>query len=855
MSHIFLDRPDLDYHSEEDQQTAYQAAYERVSSEHDVSEYKQFIFLSLENPSRNVLRRQPGGSVIFDLNQMGKNEFEVSLLGITEDWAWVQFNYGGELQRGYVEADLVSQLLNEVEVKTYRIINNRSAVKVSAGTGFYQSEGEGKIKTLEFGDEVFVVDVMPNDWAKVIHDQQEGYVNVTHLATNTPMPGTGAKLYKIKAGESVEQLVNRYFMTGDDQEDRRFYANVLLYVNNPTNLENRGIVVRDQFDLLESLTINYDRFHLNEGYLIWIPTKIYADSLKDKVNSGSYRKELKNQIDAFSSVVGEKVDEWWPEGFGVYYGAEVGATFAIPIGADVKMETFFYRKNKDTIALRKYDKIAVGLDTGISAGFHIGNSTGKKGGTTFGAQAGANAEVKRYGLGMAEFEFPIHNEGILSALFAISGMNNSMVGQAATLFLDAFAGSQLNPMHYVTKQKLAMGIHAQGNANVSVGLKQASNEKGADAFVSKGSHADERMADNFGGRWVDMILPSKGKTRKQTFKDILKKSANIGVDVLLSGDLSAGVEWERKLKEEEGQMVPEKEVMTVNCEIGVAAMAKADLSILGRWGPIFQRGFGMKFIFDSSKEDYETVLYTVTGDFDLYEGAASETELLGGKSPVDAIKDIGSLNFERIFDLIRHLKYKKRIHLLNWMPGSFKANVARAKQEEKQALTKNDYKENFYNFDAYLEFELDFGQLEESVINDLKRFVQVKFLPFVGENAETALLEFIQWMDKGESSELNKFFLKPENNELDLFNYGNVLPSMIVHAKLGAGVAAGANLSFGAKVKLFGDVHGGLMYQVDVRDAFISKFESLLGLILARNFSTSDIPDRMCELFEGEMFN
>ncbi|BDD01290.1 hypothetical protein PEPS_35700 (plasmid) [Persicobacter psychrovividus] len=56
------------------------------------------------------------------------------------------------------------------------------------------------------------------------------------------------------------------------------------------------------------------------------------------------------------------------------------------------------------------------------------------------------------------------------------------------------------------------------------------------------------------------------------------------------------------------------------------------------------------------------------------------------------------------------------------------------------------------------------------------------------------------------------------------------------------------------KAKLFGDVHGGLVYHIDIREVFLSKVSHILNIILTHKFPKSDIPKFMHQIFEEELF-
>ncbi|WP_338398611.1 hypothetical protein [Persicobacter psychrovividus] len=428
------------------------------------------------------------------------------------------------------------------------------------------------------------------------------------------------------------------------------------------------------------------------------------------------------------------------------------------------------------------------------------------------------------------------------------------LGTATGVFLDAFMGSQLDPHHYLTKSKLAVGIAGQVNAGGSLGLKKAATDKEKDAFVSKGSHADERMADNFSSRWIDLVVPSKNhQSKKTTLREIFKRSANIDISALLGAQITGAVEWDRKLKAQaDGRIVIAKEVMSVSVELAADTHGKVNLPLLGKWGPIFQRGMGIKFVFDQDKDDYQMFFFTTKGDMDLYEAAAYEAQMEGNEKLLNILED-DDLDIDFVFNLIKDLKIKKRIHLLDWNPASRIANSIKQREKENQALQKKEYQSNFYDFDAFLEFELDFGVLYQADPSILKGLVR-DFIEYLSAKGLTnAIQEFAEWMNELRDSEFNNFLSTEEYKRYFEIFKDDFFSSIELHTQMGVGVAAGFQVAGGLKAKLFGDVHGGLVYHIDIREFFLSQVSHMLNIILTHNFPKSDIPKFMHHLFEQEL--
>lgn len=165
---------------------------------------------------------------------------------------------------------------------------------------FLSSDGPGYLALRERPDRAGkeLLQLRPNDsvtvvrklnipgWSLVVTEPIEGqegkeglvgYVWDTFLSVDPPEPG--AILHLIGEDEECEQIVKRYYGQGTHLNDDEigFYANVLVYANQRTDGREPGISDATFFGLP----------NVEEGYLIWIPTKQFADELKGRISSYS----------------------------------------------------------------------------------------------------------------------------------------------------------------------------------------------------------------------------------------------------------------------------------------------------------------------------------------------------------------------------------------------------------------------------------------------------------------------------------------------------------------------------------------------------------------------------------------
>lgn len=770
--------------------------------------------------------RQP----IYDLTSDNAYYTVISTYEIKDGWVKTTFKGDENRITGYVYHDLFVLQMPEIEILSSRSSGgNTTAVKTEDGANFYNKPQGVILETLPFNTVVYVISVDEQDWAYVEYENKRGYVNVKRLSTGTPMPGSQAKLYKINDGDTAERVVNEFFNLNKD-EDRRYYVNVLLYLNNPNNLDTRGIYTEDQLDLLEWLTIDYDRIKLRKDYLIWVPDKTYADSLMHKVNSGSYSKEWNKKITEATEGIRNTVDKFWPIGFGAYYGASVGATFIAPIGVDGYIETYFYRKDENTIALKKYDKVAAGLDTGFSAGFYVGKKGTKKGDSVKGVQGGGNAEAKLAGLSYAEFEFPIDDgDAILSALLAITNQSENTVAKATIALLDIIGDTQLSPDHYLKKTKMALAVELQASINARAGLSKAPGNNEKDSYIEKGSFGSERGTNAYSDSVLDTANPYN---KEQSFKDLLASQLNVSAGALVGANLKFGIELEHERAMEDGKSTIKSTELSVFIEAGSKAEANINIPLLVNLGMNKDRSIGVKLIWKGNMEtgDYNfqgIKLYTATGEMDYYSGSASETEIALGDSLSESLETIRNLDATSFKTLIAQVKYKKRIELVNFL--SRKANIIKERNANYRSAGKHSARKNYWQINGYLDVEVDFSKISNKAL-DIVIGIISDF--FVGETIKEKLLNGLQaifdFINGDFESVKDKYTGQSLNNFYAALKYlfsKEMLPTAILHVRVGAGMAGGFNASAGAKVKLYGDISGGVLVEYDVKDKLINLIE------------------------------
>lgn len=182
----------------------------------------------------------------------------------------------------------------------------------------------------------------------------------------------------------------------------------------------------------------------------------------------------------------QKLNEFMPVGTGLSIAGNLGATFGIPVGLDVEYKCYLWRKDEDTIVLRKRGTLAAGLDTGVGAGFFMGtgrkksfkNSSNQDKRYGLGAEVGASLRVMPKVVITQEFEFPFKKDwNILNLLIATFNLEFTADMLHCFSFLTGFKFFNLEPLDYLTKIIIQPGAFIEGNAAASARVAVGSNDE------------------------------------------------------------------------------------------------------------------------------------------------------------------------------------------------------------------------------------------------------------------------------------------------------------------------------------------------------------------------------------------
>lgn len=230
--------------------------------------------------------------------------------------------------------------------------------------------------------------------------------------------------------------------------------------------------------------------------VIWLPSKDFLfylynthrldltsaasdilDSFQDGINN--FLTQLHDNSLTFDQFLSQKLDENWPIGTGVAISKGLGATFGIPVGFDSEYKFYIYRKDANTLLIRKKGTLSAGLDLGVGYGFFLGNgkkskSTGNDNENKYGAgvEAFATAQAQAKIVISQEFEFKLKEDwAILNLIICSFSLEDTAGFLHGLSFISGFKTFNLDPMDYLSKITIEAGSFVKGIASAGGGLR------------------------------------------------------------------------------------------------------------------------------------------------------------------------------------------------------------------------------------------------------------------------------------------------------------------------------------------------------------------------------------------------
>ncbi|MGB5929152.1 MAG: hypothetical protein WBH03_13320 [Cyclobacteriaceae bacterium] len=773
-----------------------------------------------EDIEKGGLKIEPVGASVFVFAERESNNKIAEIITLTEAFeaqsvgnglAYVRLNLNGEVISGYVDNNAIRVYLDAVEVTATRINKEpRNTVMRNAGKLLKEADRKSEeIKVLTRNDHVFFKGEPYPGWAELeLSDGSRGYALIENVALRTPMPDPGAKLFRIESGTRLEHIIKDEYGQGQKDDQRRYYANVILQVNNPENSTSgdMAIYVEGGDTYAHRQGVNYQDIVYRAGFDIWLPGKSFADSLKGQISSGS-RWEL---VSGVKRAAIDSVDEWWPKGLGLTLDAGIGLTFGAPSG-DVNLGMYFYRKDDDHLVVQKRAQLAAGAEVGVGAGFFLGKKPQDKGSFGAGASATANAEAKGTLYGLLEYEFPFKEDNaVISALATITNQEGSAPMLVAS-FLDSLGYMQVNPMDYITKAKVAIGARAEANAGAFGGVRMSGGRNYGETWDQR----DRAPADQAGAPVRNPFKP----------KEFLASFLQIGADAQLALEGRFGVEYGREnhRNPQTDTYEPKKESATFFIEGSALANLNINLPMIPLPTLGLEQGVGVKITTaidhtaaDPSWSSPEVSLVAMSGELDYYAGPASEIEMDGGealKAGGEALRNL-SLTRDTFKDLVKSTKITKRMALSAGILSTPFQRALRNQRRFEAFLSSEAYRRYGLSIEGYLTLTFHLNNLTDSLIDRVIETVRP-----IAESNQTVYqkgIELLQHMVSGATSAME------EVNESDvegliteIFGKDKVVDGSI-YLSLSGGIAGGASAGVGAKLKLDGHLIAGVTFEQDI---------------------------------------
>lgn len=516
----------------------------------------------------------------------------------------------------------------------------------------------------------------------------------------------------------------------------------------------------------------------------------------------------------FLQVVKKVIDFIWPVGYGINLEGGIGATFGIPIHVGLDYVSYIQHKSTDVMYFFRQGIVKGGVDTGVGAGAFVGSGrqrggSGDQAGQEWGlgAEAGANLEAGLQMKVIQEFDFPIYEDvAFISFMLAATGSDMTGVSGLATKLVDQVPGVNIDPMRYNTKTKMEFGVYGGASAEANAGLRLGGND----------SNGNANSGSNTNSWGTDGVNPdaTRGNTNQRVDgpwyspMNLLNK-LNVGANAAINLSAGIGVELRQSdmQKDEDGNIEPQKAELDLFGEGSIAANINAaipvplPISALGvdatvglkaTWA--FEKNGPGRF--DFSKEFKSAAPYFETGDMDLFNGNASETELESEGSPLD---------FDAFIDGISALKHKQRIGLASAFGRKFMGSTRR--QGAVKSLLGKDYKHTGATFAGFLTYGFEISKANlQSIMRTLFEFYNDHM---TDGNWQNMLIDFIRFFKTGQIPEYMITLIADVVSKIQV-------TELKVRLQAGIGIAAGAQASEGLKVRLDGRFAAGVFRESDL---------------------------------------
>lgn len=535
--------------------------------------------------------------------------------------------------------------------------------------------------------------------------------------------------------------------------------------------------------------------------------------------------------EAARALVQEVLDRYWPVGVGLVVDAHVGVTFGIPLQLSQSGSFGLVRETRETVKFVRHGVAGGGFDTGIGAGGFV--RFGAQGvGASVGAQAQAGLQVVVH----EEFVFEVlEHAGFIPLLLYL--LDAESAAHIAAAFDRALLG--LTPEPFRKKLKIEVKAVAGGVAGAEAGVRTADDRSRP---ASGGTYGREGKAPI--GRGEAIFLDPKVDKRvnlRGVLQTLLRAALRGEVILEAGGGLELKPEWDKgasgiwQLRSLQVGIHAEGEAAgSITAVVAAASGLPA--------GHAFQGGGGLRVMWritqpfnEESVEYLGHELYLKAGELDVYEGPAHEIILSLPVLDLAAFK-----SFDAFIAAVDKAMIRHRFTVGSPLGRTY-AIILASNRNFTVALSPK-YQDWGVHFLGYFTVKLVLpeevlmrmlARVGEYVLEELEEDTEVQALVktlLQGIQQRTIPPDLSEKVQRATASVLNgaadhvRTFLDTGNVPESLRPLVDDLLAILVGAveeiefrgEVGLGLATGATVSKGGKIRVHGSVSGRVVLRRDV---------------------------------------
>jgi hypothetical protein len=507
--------------------------------------------------------------------------------------------------------------------------------------------------------------------------------------------------------------------------------------------------------------------------------------------------------------VTQVLDQVWPVGVGINVSAGLGATFGYPIYVGGDAMFVLARMTQENFEFRRRGEARVAADSGAGVGAFVGTGGRSRGGGTSGeggAQGGggigigASAGVQgQAGLKMIvdqKFGFPVFEDNaFLSMIIAVSGNDTSTSFMVGRMLFDCIA--DLDPMLYNTSTKLEAKLYAEGNARAEAGIRVADEGTIEEPESWSTREGQNSSSVNTGNRtWWSKLLGLCA-----TLTASAGAEAGIGVELQqhFGEDRSAG---------------PEHVDLELSVEASAALQAVHSIPWLSAHIPQLpglDGAMGAKIRLratgpgqtegDPQLERVGLSMYAKTGETDLYQGEASETEIFMDNIDEDTFSSLESF----LEDINGGVRFFRRFSVGTTLGRKYMRQAGQ--QASFSAMLPDSYRSFGFTLEGYIDFKTHLSTDQvRAIFRTLASAVQE--MSSGNDALQRLYTDLLTFFNTGEAP---AYITTAAEGIANTMLSG--LEELKLHGQAGMRLAAGGQVAEGAKVRLHGSA--GAMITVD----------------------------------------